>query len=259
MTNEAQNDIIISSEPRAVQAAPQNAVTPGDLLRHALDSGADLDRLEKLMDLQMRYEADIARKAFADDMARFKARPLAITKDKNVRFKTDKGWTEYDHATIGNVVDVIVPALAEYGFSHRWDLEQKDGQVVVTCVITHRLGHSQSTRLQASPDASGGKNGIQSIISAKTYLERHTLLAATGLATKDQPDDDGELAQARADMPAPGSTQPKQKMGRRGLEQAAEAIKAGTYTLVEIEATHELTEEQRAFLVQFANQSAQGE
>lgn len=172
-----------------------NSVTPIDLLRHALDSGADLDRLEKLMDLQQRWEADQARKAFADDMARFKARPLEIVKDKRVGYETDNGgFVGYMHATIGNVVETIVPILAEFGFSHRWDMDQRDGLVIVTCVITHKLGHSQSTTLKASPDQSGKKNPIQSIISAKTYMERHTLLAATGLATKDGEDDDGQGA-----------------------------------------------------------------
>lgn len=183
----------IASRP----AAPVGAVTPADLLRYALDSGADLDRLEKLMDLQVRHEANEARKAFSDDMARFKAMPIEILKDKHVRFKTEKGITEYWHATIGNVVERVTTALAQFGFSHRWDLAQSEGLVQVTCVITHRLGHSQSTMLKANPDSSGGKNGIQSIISAKTYLERHTLLAATGLATKDSEDDDGAGAGIR--------------------------------------------------------------
>ena len=258
MTEATNEGDLIVSESNAVQAASNRAVTPGDLLRYALDSGADLDRLEKLMDLQQRHEANEARKAFADDMARFKSKPLAIYKENRVSYGEGRNKTEYMHATIGNVVDVIVPALAEFGFSHRWDLEQDGGQVIVTCVITHRMGHSQSTRLQASPDASGGKNGIQSIISAKTYLERHTLLAATGLATKDQPDDDGALTEARENMPEPGATQSKMKMGRKGLEQAIASLKAGDYTLSEIEAHYDLADEQRAALVQASNESAQG-
>lgn len=186
---------IIEPKAQVVVAQPASYVTPGDLLRHALDSGADLDRLEKLMDLQVRYEADLARKAFSDDMARFKAHPLEIVKDKRVGYEDrDGNLVGYWHATIGNVVQVVVPALAGFGFSHRWDVEQRDGLVIVTCVITHRLGHSQSTTLMASPDNSGKKNAIQSIISTKTYLERHTLLAATGLATKDSEDDDGQSA-----------------------------------------------------------------
>lgn len=236
---------IITTEPRAMQAMPQQTVTPVDLLRHALDSGADLDRLERLMDLQVKYDQNEARKAFADDMARFKSKPLAIYKDKQVSYGEGRGKTEYWHATVGNVVQMIVPALAEFGFSHRWDLEQSDGQVIVTCVITHRLGHSQSTTLRASPDSSGGKNGIQSIVSAKTYLERHTLLAATGLATKDQEDDDGDRAEMRQMAAEMRSTAAKHKIGARGFAAAIEAIKAGNYSVGELEANYELTDEQR--------------
>lgn len=192
MSNEIVEHAAPTQQLAVMAAAP---VTPSDLLRYALDSGADLDRLEKLMDLQMKFEANEARKAFAEDMAAFKKNPPTIYKDKHVGFKTDKGRTEYDHATIGNVVDKIVSAAAEHGFSHRWDLAQQDGRVVVECVVTHRLGHSQTTKLEASPDSSGSKNGIQSIVSAKSYLERHTLLAAFGLATKDQEDDDGAGAE----------------------------------------------------------------
>ena len=46
---------------------------------------------------------------------------------------------------------------------------------------------------ETSPDDSGGKNPIQSIGSTITYLERYTILALTGLATKEQ-DDDGKSA-----------------------------------------------------------------
>lgn len=169
-------------------------VTPVDLLRHALSSGADLDRLEKLMSLQERWEANEARKAFVAAMAKFKMNPPSITKDKHVSFKTSSGKTEYDHATIGNVVSTIASHLAQFDFSHSWKTEQRDGKVVVTCIVTHAQGHSESVTLESPPDASGGKNSIQAIISAQTYLQRHSLLAATGFATMDQADDDGVTA-----------------------------------------------------------------
>jgi hypothetical protein len=43
--------------------------------------------------------------------------------------------------------------------------------------------------MSAPPDASGGKNTIQQIASTVTYLQRYTLLAITGVATKGQDDD----------------------------------------------------------------------
>lgn len=187
-----QQDIVTAS-PASAPAVPA-AATPADMVQYALKNGGSIDQLERLYALQQRYEADQARKAYVEDMAQFKLNPPTIIKDKHVSFKTEKGRTEYDHATIGNVTNAIIAALAKHGFSHSWKTEQNAGQVIVTCTITHRQGHSESFTLQASPDASGGKNGIQSIISAQTYLQRHTLLAATGLATHDQVDTDGRAA-----------------------------------------------------------------
>jgi hypothetical protein len=195
-----------SPDPTVYQTGPvtvRQSATPADLVRYAMDTNADLDRLEKLMAMQIQWEEREARKAFVADMALFKLNPPQILKDTHVQFKTDKGVTSYWHASIGNVVENIVAGLAEHGFSHRWIPERCDGGMVkITCVITHRLGHSESTTLEAGLDQSGGKNNIQAMISTKTYLERHTLLAATGLATKDQGDDYDERAAREEELAA---------------------------------------------------------
>lgn len=230
----------------AVQQRSMAAVTPGDLLLHALNSGADLDRLERLMEMKERYEQGEARKAYVSDMAQFKLNPPQIVKDKLVGYKNKDGSvTGYTHATLGNVTGAIVEGLARHGFSHRWDTEQQGQQVTVTCILTHRMGHSERTTLTAGKDDSGKKNAIQQMASAVTYLQRYTLLAATGLATQDENDDDGELAAARADMPAPGSAKHKALIGAVAFGKALAAIKAKQYSLAEIEAAYELTPEQR--------------
>lgn len=177
-------------QPRQVVA---QATTPATLLQMAITQGADLDRLERLMELQERYEANEARKAYVSAMAAFKRNPPEIIKDKHVKF----GNTEYKHATLGNVVNVVVGALAEHGFSHRWKPTQKDGKITVACILTHQQGHSEETVLEASPDTSGAKNSIQAIASTVSYLERYTLLSASGLATSDM-DDDADVSEATA-------------------------------------------------------------
>lgn len=178
---------------RPVAALPQAATTPAQLLTYALQSGADLDRLEKLMELQMKWEANEARKAYVADMAEFKRNPPVILKDKRVGYENRDGtFTGYTHATLGNVTNAIVEGLAQHGFSHSWDVKQNGGSVEVACRITHRLGHAETVTMTAGKDDSGKKNMIQQVASAITYLERYTLLAATGLATHDQSDDDGQ-------------------------------------------------------------------
>lgn len=160
--------------------------TPHDLLSLAVSKGADMATLERLMDLQDRWDAKQAKNAYVADMTEFKKHPPEILKGKSVSF----GTTSYMHAELGDVCNAVVGALALHGFSHRWETKQDNGRIEVSCIITHRLGHSEATTLHAAPDNSGGKNAIQQVASTVTYLQRYTLLAATGLATNSM-DDDG--------------------------------------------------------------------
>lgn len=180
----------------AAQPVATQATTPATVLMYAMEKGADMAQIEKLMDLQLKWEANEARKAFVDAMAEFKKNPPTIIKDKFVGYENRDGTkTGYSHATLGNVTNAIVEGLARYGFSHRWDVRQEGNVAHVTCRITHRMGHSEEVSMSAGKDDSGKKNAIQQVASTITYLQRYTLLAATGLATHDQVDDDGSGAE----------------------------------------------------------------
>jgi len=164
--------------------------TPAVLLELAVNQNADIDKLEKLMELQIRWEENEARKAYHAAMAAFKADPPEITKDRHVSYDTSKGNIDYKHSSLANVTNTINKALSKHGLSASWKTAQTDGNITVKCTITHVNGYSESTTLSAAPDSSGGKNSIQAIGSTVSYLERYTILAATGLASTDM-DDDG--------------------------------------------------------------------
>lgn len=161
--------------------------TPSHLLAMAVQQGADLDKLEKLMALQDRWESGEARKAFTVAMTGFRAEPVAIYKHKNVSFS----GTNYNHAELSDVTAAINPALARHDLSFRWDVTQDGKAITVACILTHIAGHSERITMTAPPDDSGKKNTIQQIASTVTYLQRYTLLAITGMATKELGDDDG--------------------------------------------------------------------
>jgi len=168
------------------------AHSPAQLILQAVGAGADLEKLGGLLELQEKYEANEARKAYHKAMAAFKANPPKIEKDKKVSFKTGSGVTEYNHASLANVTEKINKSLSEHGLSASWTTAQ-NGQITVTCKITHELGHSEETSLTGPADTSGSKNPIQQMGSSITYLQRYTLLALTGLATSEM-DDDGNAA-----------------------------------------------------------------
>lgn len=162
--------------------------SPAEIIKQAITGGCDLEKLEKLLILQERFEANEAKKAYHRAMTAFKLNPPEIEKDKKVSY----GTTKYSHATLANVTQKINEALSKHGLSASWNVNQ-NGAISVTCRITHEQGHSEETTLTAPADASGSKNAIQSIGSTITYLERYSLLALTGLATHEM-DDDGKAS-----------------------------------------------------------------
>lgn len=239
------NEVIEMDEPSVSAVSPPRTTeiavtTPASLLQIAVQRGASMEELEKLMDLQDRFEKREAEKAFIAAMAEFKLSPPTILKEKHVKF----GATEYFHATHSAVTSAIIAGLAAHGISHRWDMDQDGGKIGVTCVLTHRAGHSQSTRLESTSDQSGGKNSIQAIMSAKTYLERHTLLAATGLSTKDVDDDDDDGRGANKKDKEP------QKFTINGVRfaNAIKLVSAGEYQASKLRAKFTLTVDQETAL-----------
>lgn len=158
-----------------------------------LQAGGNIDQLNHMMDLQDRWEANEARKAFTVAMTGFKAEPVQILKRKNVSFND----VSYNHAELSDVTDGIGPALAKHQLSYRWNIRQEGSAIKVDCILTHVKGHSETVTLSAAPDASGKKNAIQQVASATTYLQRYTLLAITGMSTKGM-DDDGRSSEPDA-------------------------------------------------------------
>lgn len=201
------NTAVVSKEAQIVKreephALPQGASDSRALMalieRLATSEACDLDRIEKLLALKERWDANEARKAYVAAMAQFKAYSPKIVKDNHVAYQNNKGgMTEYDHATLGALCAAVIDGLAKVGISHSWEYSQSEGQVKVTCILTHSLGHSDRVSLHAKHDDSGGKNAIQSLGSAITYLERYTLLGATGLAPMN--DDDGRDTDRRSE------------------------------------------------------------
>lgn len=159
-------------------------IMPANLIDQAITSGADLEKLEKLLILQERFEANEAKKAYHRAMTAFKANPPDIEKDRKVKFLNVK----YSHASLANVTKKINEALSKHGLSASWSVTQNNN-ISVTCKITHEQGYSEETTITAPADSTGSKNVIQAIGSTISYLERYSILALTGLTTYEMDND----------------------------------------------------------------------
>ena len=169
--------------------AAAEPMTPMAMLDRAIAQGAGIEVLERLFALQERHEKNQARKAFDEAIADAKAEIAPV-----VRNATGHNSKRYaDFAAIARAVD---PVISKHGLSYRFRTEQSD-KIHVTCILSHKAGHSEETTLAGPADTSGSKNAIQAIGSTLTYLQRYSLTQALGLAAAN--DDDGASASRASD------------------------------------------------------------
>lgn len=182
---------------------PKNvAVTDGSpraLIEQAIAAGA-FEIVDKMMDYEERWDKRQARKAFDEAIAQAKAEIPVISKNRRVKFDSKKpgsSSTDYKHEDMAEIARTVDPVLGKYGLSYRYRTTSNLNEpITVTCILSHRLGHSEENTLSGGRDDSGNKNSLQQVGSTITYLQRYTLKAALGLAAGN--DDDG-----RASSPAP--------------------------------------------------------
>jgi len=174
----------------ASEIIPAQEVTPvgvpEQLITLAVQGDADVDKLEKLLQLKREHDADEARKEFVDAFILFQSLAPTLVKTANGHNSA--------YVPLGEIAAQIQPALEECGLSYRFHIEDcpTTNKLIVTTIVSHRAGHSERTTMSAEADDTGNKNAIQARGSAVTYLQRYTLIAALGLTTADK-DQDGRL------------------------------------------------------------------
>lgn len=179
------NDVEVYEGSEVAMVSPMNEQQT--FILAAMEKAGDADQLEKMLATYERMEANEAKKAYQQAVSNFKAEVPRIDKNKTVAFSS----TKYKHATLAHITDVVFPVLSRHGLSTNWETSAgENGETIITCNLTHVLGHSTSDSMSGAPDDSGSKNKIQEKGSTVSYLRRYTLLGVLGLATHDE-DDDG--------------------------------------------------------------------
>jgi len=178
---------------KADQAELRVIQSPDTFIQQAIEKGSDVAVLSGLYDLKQRYDADLAKKAFHEAMAKFQSIRPELVKTSKVDFNQ----THYKFCGLSEIEKQIKEPLTECGLSFRFENVREEQETGLSCIVTHILGHSERTTLFAPVDSSGAKNTIQAIGSRNTYLQRYTLVSALALTSADD-DDDGVSS---GDMP----------------------------------------------------------
>jgi hypothetical protein len=198
------SDLIIPAEraerarpyqPPAIQSGNDAATIMQIVERMMRESTFDPVAIREMLAIKKEYEAEEARKAFVNAVAAFKENAPVFYKTKHVDY--GGGKAKFDYAPIAEVVSKIVPALAAHGLTHKWIPKTADGKITVQCVLTHRMGHSDSIEsLPVPPNANPAMSVSQNIQATITFWQRMTLQSITGTAAGDMPDVDDNAQQA---------------------------------------------------------------
>ena len=168
--------------------------SPHGLISQALAQNVPIGTLERLMDLQERWQAAQAKSEFLEAMTNFQSKVPEI-------IKTKQGHNN-KFAPLPKITKTIQPILRECGLSYRWSFEDVGELIKCSCIVSHIAGHSETDSMTAPKDNSGNKSDIHAIGSTRTYLQRYTLIGALGLSTADV-DNDGKASSTKETIPEP--------------------------------------------------------
>lgn len=163
----------------------------GVIARAARDPSVDIDKMERLMEMQERVIAREAKTAYAVALAQLQ--PLLPVISERGKILNKQGETQSTYAYWEDVNEQIRPLLSEAGFSLSFRTGRAGSEITVTGVLTHREGHSEETTITLPADGSGNKNAVQAVASSTSYGKRYTAFALLNITTKGE-DDDGTTA-----------------------------------------------------------------
>lgn len=159
---------------------------PQDLLALAVQKGADVATIERLMVVRTQLKQERSKEAYFAALAGFQAECPVIKKKRRVVIP---GGANYAYAPLEQIVPQVQPLLDKYGFSHQEDSDITEGWVTAIVTITHREGHSETKRFKVPSETKAGMSPQQKYGAAMTFATRYAFCAALGIRTGDQDTD----------------------------------------------------------------------
>lgn len=179
---------LVETKEAAIARAGDSGDILGVIARLASAPDFDTAKLEKLIELHERTQANTARAAFFSAFADMQAEIPAIHR----RGRGDKG-TRY--ALNEDIQKALRPILHKHGFMLTFATKFGDKTVTVTGKLAHKSGHVETAEFTSAADVSGSKNAIQALGSTQSYGQRYTTVALCNITgTDDVVDDDGKSA-----------------------------------------------------------------
>lgn len=154
--------------------------------RVALDTTVDIDRLEKIIQMERESQRHEAERAF--NVALSDMQPELPAVQANGR-----GDKQAKYGKLEDIQAAIKPILQKHGFAVRFKVHDGENSLAVECILSHKAGHSDSDRISLPYDKTGSKNDVQARGSTVSYGKRYTLCNILNIQVGGE-DDDGKRA-----------------------------------------------------------------
>lgn len=162
---------------------PERQQQPMDLLQLAVEKGATVETMERLMAVRRELLAEQAKSAYFDSLAKFQAEcPMIV---KSVAGHENR----YHYAPLDQIIRDVTPYLLKHGFSHQENAVVTDQWVEALVTITHRQGHSETKSFKVPAETKAGMSPQQKFGAALTYATRYAFCLALGLRTAEKDTD----------------------------------------------------------------------
>ena len=198
---ENKEDSLLITNTDAEQAMVPRASTPMNLIEMAVQKGADIGTIERLVALKERMEAKQAEMAFSDAMNKAQRNMGPVNAD------LENPQTRSRYASYWALDRRVRPIYTANGFSLSFDEgdSPKPEHVRVLCYVSHVAGHTRTYHKDIPADGKGAKGGdvmtkTHAAGAADSYGRRYLLKGIFNIAIGEEDTDgnsmnNGEVAE----------------------------------------------------------------
>jgi hypothetical protein len=207
-------------------AESETATILSIVARAASDPNIDIDKMERLMQMQERAVARQAEQAFNVALNRAQARMGRVQANRT------NPQTRSDYADYAALDRVLRPIYTEGGFSLSFDTGAgaPDGHIRVLCHVSHAEGHTRTYQADMPVDGKGAKGNdvmtkTHATGSGMSYGMRYLLKMIFNVAIGETDDDGNAAGQASKGRPTDGVWASLDQATQIGLEKLAVEVR----------------------------------
>jgi ERF superfamily. len=158
--------------------------------RAASNPSVDIDKMERLLQMQERVMDRNAKMAFNASFAQMQTEMPVITERGEIAVG---GQVRSKYAKFEDINEAVKPILERHGFSINFKTMTEGKDIAVTGVLMHSMGHREEASMVLPSDTSGSKNNVQALGSSISYGKRYVMNSLLNITSRGE-DNNGQGA-----------------------------------------------------------------